>query len=298
MVDSLRALLPRVAPYRPDLNEGGLVDFWLQETTRKIARDTNMYREVLSTAAVTAYSDYITVTPSGGYNLKRVERVRVPVNLFNLAASKGNWNASTNTPTITTGSASSSNSGWFYIVTVAGATDVDGTTTWNVGDIIQSSGAEWVRMPKEGFQTIREINLPTNDQVNRFPQANAGTVLRWGQTIENPTGTLYLFPPPLYDTAIELLISEIPTGELYDIGTLPTEVEDCIVLGTMAQILALPSTKPGMQNLQLSQDYNQRFEMALANLKTRSLYGFGGSAQAVPPNFTGTWRFKYFWGLR
>lgn len=298
MADSLRGLLPRVAPYRPDLSEGGLVDFWIQESCRRIARETNMYRETLLPVAVPAYSDSITVTPSNGYNLKRVERVRMPTDLFANAVSFGSWNASTNAPTISTGSSSSSNAGRFYIVSVAGTTSVDGTATWNVGDIIQSSGAEWVRMTRESFQTLRELNLPTNDQVNRMPQANAGTVLRWGQTIENPTGTLYLFPPPLYGTAIELLISEIPTGEIFDIGTLPTEVEECIVYGALAAILALPSSKPGMQNLQLAETYTERFEMALANLKTRSLYGFGGSPLAIPSNFTGTWRFKYFWGLR
>lgn len=298
MTDSLRGLLARVAPYRPDLKEGGLVDFWLQECTRRIARETNMYRETLLPVAVTAYSDSITVTPSNGYNLKRVERVRMPTSLYASAVYKGTWNATTNTPTITTGSSSSSNAGQFYIVATAGTTTVDGTSTWNVGDIIQSSGAAWTRWTRESFQTLRELNLPSNDQTSRMPQANAGTVLRWGQTIENPTGTLYLFPPPLYDTAIELLISEIPTGEIYDIGTLPAEVEECIVYGTLASILALPSTKPGMQNLQLAENYSQKYEMALANLKTRSLYGFGGSATVQPPNFVGTWRFKYFWGLR
>jgi hypothetical protein len=59
----------------------------------------------------------------------------------------GSWNAATNTPCITTGSASSTNKGQYYIVSVAGTTNVDGNSTWNVGDQIVSNGSTWQRIP-------------------------------------------------------------------------------------------------------------------------------------------------------
>jgi hypothetical protein len=54
---------------------------------------------------------------------------------------QGTWNASTNSPTIPT--ASSSNKGYYYKVSVAGSTSIDGETDWKVGDWIISNGTTW-----------------------------------------------------------------------------------------------------------------------------------------------------------
>jgi uncharacterized protein YaiE (UPF0345 family) len=53
---------------------------------------------------------------------------------------KGTWNAATNTPTITSGVG---NTGWYYIVSVAGSTNIDGITDWNLGDWIIFDGTAW-----------------------------------------------------------------------------------------------------------------------------------------------------------
>lgn len=57
---------------------------------------------------------------------------------------KGSWNASTNTPTITSGVGVN---GDFYIVSVAGSTMIDGINTWAVGDQIRFNGTVWQRIP-------------------------------------------------------------------------------------------------------------------------------------------------------
>ncbi|HET8685110.1 MAG TPA: hypothetical protein VFM18_00435 [Methanosarcina sp.] len=57
---------------------------------------------------------------------------------------QGVWNASTNTPTIPTGS--SGNKGFYYKVAVSGNTNIDGNSTWNVGDWIVSNGSTWDRI--------------------------------------------------------------------------------------------------------------------------------------------------------
>lgn len=54
---------------------------------------------------------------------------------------QGVWNASTNTPTLT--SASSPTTGWYYKVSVAGTTAIDGFSAWTVGDMLISNGAVW-----------------------------------------------------------------------------------------------------------------------------------------------------------
>jgi len=56
-----------------------------------------------------------------------------------------NWNASTNSPTLTSSVAPTGNTD--FIVTVAGTTTLDGISTWNVGDIAYfGSGGTWQRI--------------------------------------------------------------------------------------------------------------------------------------------------------
>lgn len=59
---------------------------------------------------------------------------------------KGTWNAFTNTPTLSAGTAGNTN-GDFYIVTVAGSTNLSGITTWNTGDWALFSANVWTRVP-------------------------------------------------------------------------------------------------------------------------------------------------------
>lgn len=54
---------------------------------------------------------------------------------------QGVWNASTNSPTIPT--AAAGNKGYYYKVSVAGATTVDTINDWKVGDWIASNGSTW-----------------------------------------------------------------------------------------------------------------------------------------------------------
>jgi hypothetical protein len=56
---------------------------------------------------------------------------------------KGTWNASTNTPTLTS---SVGTQGFYYIVSVAGATNLNGITDWNVGDWAIFDGSAWQKV--------------------------------------------------------------------------------------------------------------------------------------------------------
>lgn len=61
---------------------------------------------------------------------------------------RGNWNASTNNPTLSNGSGILS--GEYYIVNVAGTTPLDGTVVWGVGDWVISNGAAWEKIDNGG----------------------------------------------------------------------------------------------------------------------------------------------------
>lgn len=56
---------------------------------------------------------------------------------------QGNWNASTNTPTLASGVGTQ---GYFYIVSVAGSTNIDGITDWQPGDWIIFNGSIWQKI--------------------------------------------------------------------------------------------------------------------------------------------------------
>lgn len=53
---------------------------------------------------------------------------------------QGTWNASTNTPSLASGVGTK---GYYYIVSVAGSTNLDGITDWNVGDWAIFDGTAW-----------------------------------------------------------------------------------------------------------------------------------------------------------
>ena len=56
---------------------------------------------------------------------------------------QGTWNASTNTPTLTS---SVGTAGYYYIVSVAGTTNLNGITDWQIGDWVIYQGTEWEKV--------------------------------------------------------------------------------------------------------------------------------------------------------
>ena len=67
---------------------------------------------------------------------------------------KGTWNAATNTPTLASGVGTQ---GDYYVVSVSGATDLDGITNWGVGDWAAFNGSVWQRV--EGGADGNFVNL-------------------------------------------------------------------------------------------------------------------------------------------
>ena len=69
---------------------------------------------------------------------------------------KGSWNASTNTPTITSGTGTSGN---YYVVTTAGTTTIDGISSWAVGDWIIFNGTVWEKI--QNVDAVTSVNSQT-----------------------------------------------------------------------------------------------------------------------------------------
>ena len=69
---------------------------------------------------------------------------QIPPTFVSGASYRGTWNASTNTPTLTS---SVGTQGYYYVVTTAGSTTLNGISSWVVGDTVIFSGSVWQKIP-------------------------------------------------------------------------------------------------------------------------------------------------------
>ena len=109
---------------------------------------------------------------------------------------QGTWNASTNTPTLVS---STGTKGYYYVVSVAGSTNLNGITDWQVGDWAVFNGSIWQKVDNTDAVTsvngyTGAVNLTYTD-VGAFPATSTtGTgnvVLATGATQANPTISNY-----------------------------------------------------------------------------------------------------------
>ena len=68
---------------------------------------------------------------------------QIPSGLLSGLEIQGTWDASTNTPTLVN---STGTQGFFYIVSTAGATALDGVTDWVAGDLALFNGTTWQKV--------------------------------------------------------------------------------------------------------------------------------------------------------
>ena len=71
----------------------------------------------------------------------KIPSSQLPASMLGAVNYQGVWNAATNTPTMA--AAAPANKGYYYKVSVAGTTTVDGIAEWAVGDWITSNGTTW-----------------------------------------------------------------------------------------------------------------------------------------------------------
>ena len=101
---------------------------------------------------------------------------------------QGSWNASTNTPTLTS---SVGTNGYYYIVSVAGTTNLNGVTDWQVGDWAIFNGSTWQKIDQTNL--VSSVNGQTGVVSIAYADL-AGSIPTWNQnttgTAANVTGTV------------------------------------------------------------------------------------------------------------
>jgi hypothetical protein len=108
--------------------------------------------------------------------LKTVSSVTNAIGALNY---KGTWNASTNNPTLTSGVGTK---GDYYVVSVAGSTNLDGTTLWGVGDWAVFNGSIWQKV--DGGDSGNFVNISVSS-LTGYMYANGTSNVTASTTIPN-----------------------------------------------------------------------------------------------------------------
>ena len=104
----------------------------------------------------------------------------LPAAVLGALSYQGTWNASTNTPTLTS---STGTKGYYYVVAVAGSTNLDGITDWLVGDWAVYNGTVWQKV--DNTETVTSVNGQTGAVVLTASSVGAVPTTR---TISTGTG--------------------------------------------------------------------------------------------------------------
>jgi len=102
----------------------------------------------------------------------------------NAPSYQGTWNASTNNPTLTS---SVGTQGYYYVVSVAGNTSLNGVSNWSVGDWAIFSGGVWEKVPgsnSESFTNLTTTNLAVTG-LTGYMYANGSSNVTAQLTIPN-----------------------------------------------------------------------------------------------------------------
>jgi len=83
---------------------------------------------------------------------------------------QGTWNASTNTPTLVS---STGTQGYYYVVSVAGTTNLNGITDWQVGDWAIFNGSVWQKV--DNTDAVSSVNGQTGTVVLTTTNIAEGT---------------------------------------------------------------------------------------------------------------------------
>ena len=105
----------------------------------------------------------------------------LPAAVLGALSYQGTWNASTNTPTLTS---STGTKGYYYVVAVAGSTNLDGITDWLVGDWAVYNGTIWQKV--DNTETVTSVNGQTGAVV--LTQTDISGTVPTSRTISTGTG--------------------------------------------------------------------------------------------------------------
>ena len=195
----------------------------------------------------------------------------------NLAGSlqyQGTWNASTNTPTLVS---SQGTKGFYYVVSVAGNTNLNGVTDWLVGDWAVFNGSVWEKV--DNTDAVSSVNGQTGavvltaadvgaaaNTVNIIAGTNltGGGALTGNVTLNNPyngtvtsvsSGTGLTGGPITTTGTLSLANTAVTAGAYGDSGTVGTFTVDAQGRLTAAANVTIVATAANFSNTSATATY-------------------------------------------
>jgi len=120
---------------------------------------------------------------------------------------QGTWNASTNSPTLTS---SVGTNGYYYITATAGSTNLNGITDWQIGDWLMYNGTVWQKIDQSN--TVTSVNGQTG-------AVSVGTVTSVSALTLGTTGT-DLSSTVATSTTTPVITLNVPTASATNRGVL------------------------------------------------------------------------------
>lgn len=114
------------------------------------------------------------ITNGGGtsqYVLDTLASLQTQINALTKGLSyQGTWNASTNTPTL---ASSTGTQGYYYVVSVAGSTNLNGVSDWGINDWVIFNGSIWQKI--DNSDLVSSVNGQTGTVVLSTTDISEGT---------------------------------------------------------------------------------------------------------------------------
>jgi hypothetical protein len=161
--------------------------------------------------------DKVNKGQNGGYaGLDATGKVplnQMPQSVLGANVYQGTWNAATNTPTIP--AAALGNQGWYWVVSVAGSTNIDGISTWAPGDWIISNGTAWERVIN--IDSVSSVNAMTGAVVVTKSHVGLGNVDNTSDATKNAaaaTLTNKTLTAPVINSPTGLVKADVGLGNV------------------------------------------------------------------------------------
>lgn len=186
---------------------------------------------------------------------------------------QGTWNASTNTPTL---ASSTGVNGYYYIVSTAGSTNLDGITDWQIGDWLLFNGTVWQKIDQSNLVTsvngqTGAVSVGTVTSV----AATAGTGITVTGSPITSSGTLTITNTAPDQTVSLTASTGISTSGTYPNFTITNTAPDQTVALTAGTGISTSGTYPNFTITNSAPDQT----VALTGAGTTSISG-------TYPNFT------------
>lgn len=172
-----------------EINAGEVVPLDLAERIKVITNGGGTSQYVLDT--LTSLQQQIDAISGGGLSYQ------------------GTWNANTNTPTLTS---STGTNGYYYVVSVAGSTNLNGITDWQAGDWVIFNGTVWQKIDQSWAIAGANDNITSMTGITGGVSSPDFVQFDTGATVTNAAGRLY------WDSTQKTLTVGLTTDIAADVG--------------------------------------------------------------------------------